>query len=105
MPLAPRFSPARFRSLSGTIKSVILTSPTAILDRLVHNAHRIELQGASMGKSKNSGARHPVAKRSDAGVLIISDTAAKDQTPTDKRARLCSTWRRKCLGFIPENQP
>jgi len=30
----------------------------SILDRLVHNAHRIELQGASMRKTKNAKDSH-----------------------------------------------
>jgi DNA replication protein DnaC len=34
------------------------TLADSILDRLVHNAHRIELQGASMRKTKNTKDSH-----------------------------------------------
>jgi DNA replication protein DnaC len=37
----------------GIRKSATPPSPDSILDRLVHNAHRIELKGESMRKKRN----------------------------------------------------
>lgn len=41
------------RSRAGTSRSAIPTIAEGILDRLVHNAHRIEIRGESMRKKRN----------------------------------------------------
>ena len=48
---------ASFLSTAGTKSSAIPTYADAILDRLVHNAHRIELEGESMRRTRAKQSR------------------------------------------------
>jgi hypothetical protein len=48
----PTILTSRFPSPAGTNSSVTLPIADGILDRLVHNAHRIELRGESMRKTR-----------------------------------------------------
>ncbi len=50
--LARRSSPRNCRSRAGTNRSAIPPLADGILDRLVHNAHRIEMRGDSMRKNR-----------------------------------------------------
>ena len=52
--ITSQFPPARWHELIGDA-----TVADAILDRLIHGAHRIELKGESMRKNKKSGAPEP----------------------------------------------
>ena len=56
-------SPASCRSITGTRSSPIPTIADAILDRLVHNAHRLTLKGDSMRKITAQRANLDAAKK------------------------------------------
>ena len=54
----PRSSLRSFPSIAGTKSLAIPTYADAIMDRLVHNAHRIELTGESLRRARAKSTIH-----------------------------------------------
>jgi len=65
------------------------TVADAIIDRLVHNAHRIELKGASMRKQRPPGPRNRRRRPSDEPGKLRSPTALS----------VCRAHEKGCLRF------
>ena len=84
MAAAPPSSPASRPSRNGTISSAIPPYADAILDRIVHNAHRIELKGESMRKERAKRPAQTPLPRAGKG----KQTKAEASKPNEPRRRI-----------------